>query len=198
MRRNSSSGSRLDRETVPHLMALRWSWQRTGALEKLARDVFGDLRFDVFQTDIGIVTVRWREERPMDLQSERVPGTRNARNVSARVRLYRHGPGRNALVHPRTNHKKRAVVSRCHSSDSLYQPNTVPCGTAFPVSPCGQFARSNAIPGRVEPASRKALSSVSSPVARSICSIHMRRSAAGAGSLTTTIRDPSVASQCGR
>lgn len=50
---------------VPHLMALRWSWRRTRALEKLAREVFGDLRFDAFQTGIGIITARWREERPM-------------------------------------------------------------------------------------------------------------------------------------
>lgn len=48
---------------VPHLMALRWSWRRTRALERLAKEVFGDLRFDAFQTGIGIVTSRWREER---------------------------------------------------------------------------------------------------------------------------------------
>jgi predicted acylesterase/phospholipase RssA len=50
---------------VPHLMALRWSWRRTRALEKLADEVFGELRFDAFQTGIGIVAARWREKRPM-------------------------------------------------------------------------------------------------------------------------------------
>lgn len=50
---------------VPHLMGLRWRWQRTRALNRLANDIFGELGFDAFQTDIGIVTARWREERPM-------------------------------------------------------------------------------------------------------------------------------------
>lgn len=50
---------------VPHLMGLRWRWQRTRALNRIASDIFGDLRFDAFQTDIGIVTARWSEERPM-------------------------------------------------------------------------------------------------------------------------------------
>jgi len=47
-----------------------------------------------------------------------------------------------------------------------YHPNTVPCGTAGPVGPCGQLGRSKAIPGRLEPASRKSRSSASCPVAR--------------------------------
>jgi uncharacterized protein len=52
-------------ENVPHLMATRGCGRRTRTLEKLACDVFGDLRFDAFQTGIGIVSSRWREERPM-------------------------------------------------------------------------------------------------------------------------------------
>ena len=50
---------------VPHLMAIRGCRKRTRALERLATDVFGDLRFEAFQTGIGIVSSRWREERPM-------------------------------------------------------------------------------------------------------------------------------------
>lgn len=56
---------KLYEENVPHLMALRGCRQRTQGLEKLAQRVFGDLRFDAFRTHIGIVTSRWREERPM-------------------------------------------------------------------------------------------------------------------------------------
>lgn len=50
---------------VPHLMALRLSWRRTRALERLASEVFGELQFDAFQTGVGIVAARWREVRPM-------------------------------------------------------------------------------------------------------------------------------------
>jgi uncharacterized protein len=50
---------------VPNLMATRWSRRRTRALETLAHEVFGDLRFDSVKTGIGIVSSRWSEERPM-------------------------------------------------------------------------------------------------------------------------------------
>jgi predicted patatin/cPLA2 family phospholipase len=50
---------------VPKLMSVRGCARRTKALEDLACDVFKDQRFDAFKTAIGIVTARWREERPM-------------------------------------------------------------------------------------------------------------------------------------
>jgi hypothetical protein len=31
----------------------------------LAAEVFGDLKFDAFKTDMGIVGTRWNEERPI-------------------------------------------------------------------------------------------------------------------------------------
>jgi uncharacterized protein len=37
--------------------------KKTTALEKLAKDVFGELRFDAFKTDIGIVGTRWEDDR---------------------------------------------------------------------------------------------------------------------------------------
>lgn len=50
---------------VPHLMSLRGSANRTAALERLAEDVFGDVKFDAMKTGVGIVAARWIEERPM-------------------------------------------------------------------------------------------------------------------------------------
>lgn len=39
--------------------------KKTAALEKLAKEVFGELRFDAFKTDIGIVGTRWEDDRPI-------------------------------------------------------------------------------------------------------------------------------------
>lgn len=55
----------LYKEHVPKIMGVRFKGPRTAALEKLAEDVYGDLKFDAVKTGIGIVTARWREERPM-------------------------------------------------------------------------------------------------------------------------------------
>jgi patatin-like phospholipase/acyl hydrolase len=44
-------------EVLPH--------KKTAALEKLAKEVFGDARFDAFKTDIGIVGTRWEDDRPI-------------------------------------------------------------------------------------------------------------------------------------
>ena len=44
-------------EVLPH--------KKTAALEALAKEVFGELRFDAFKTDIGIVGTRWEDDRPM-------------------------------------------------------------------------------------------------------------------------------------
>ena len=52
-------------EHVPKIMGVRFSGPRTRALEALAADVYGDLKFDAVKTGIGIVAARWREERPM-------------------------------------------------------------------------------------------------------------------------------------
>lgn len=38
---------------------------KTAALEALAKEVFEDLRFDAFKTDIGIVGTRWEDDRPI-------------------------------------------------------------------------------------------------------------------------------------
>jgi patatin-like phospholipase/acyl hydrolase len=50
---------------VPNIMALRSSGARSAALERLAVEIYKDLKFDAMQTDIGIVAARWLEEKPM-------------------------------------------------------------------------------------------------------------------------------------
>jgi patatin-like phospholipase/acyl hydrolase len=39
--------------------------KKSAALEALAKDVFEDLRFDAFKTDMGIVGTRWEDDRPI-------------------------------------------------------------------------------------------------------------------------------------
>jgi uncharacterized protein len=39
--------------------------KKTAALEKLAKEVFGESRFDAFKTDMGIVGTRWEDNRPI-------------------------------------------------------------------------------------------------------------------------------------
>lgn len=51
-----------------HVVSVMSRWlpsQKTAALEALAADVFGELKFDAFKTNIGIVGTRWKEERPI-------------------------------------------------------------------------------------------------------------------------------------
>lgn len=55
----------LYRDHVPKIMGVHFAGPRTQALEALAKDVYGDLRFDAVKTEIGIVAARWREERPI-------------------------------------------------------------------------------------------------------------------------------------
>ena len=55
----------LYKEHVPKIMGVHFKGSRTAALEKLAKEVYGDLRFDAVKTGVGIVSARWREERPM-------------------------------------------------------------------------------------------------------------------------------------
>jgi predicted acylesterase/phospholipase RssA len=50
---------------VPAVMAERSAHARTVALSKLAKEVFGDKRFEDVKTGIGIVATKWAIERPM-------------------------------------------------------------------------------------------------------------------------------------
>ena len=55
----------LYREHVVTIMARWLPSRKTAALEALATEVFGELKFDAFKTDMGIVGTRWTEERPI-------------------------------------------------------------------------------------------------------------------------------------
>lgn len=57
------------RKQVPLLMSLRRASVRSAALEKVAAELFGDLKFDAMKTDVGIVAARWLEEKPMIFKS---------------------------------------------------------------------------------------------------------------------------------
>jgi patatin-like phospholipase/acyl hydrolase len=51
-----------------HVVKVMAQWlpsKKTAALEALAAEVFGELKFDAFKTEMGIVGTRWMEERPM-------------------------------------------------------------------------------------------------------------------------------------
>jgi uncharacterized protein len=61
----------LYRRHVVRVMARWLPSQRTAALEALAAKVFGELTFDAFKTDMGIVGTRWREERPIIFKTNR-------------------------------------------------------------------------------------------------------------------------------
>lgn len=57
-----------------HVVTVMSAWrpsQKTAALDALAADVFRELRFDAFKTDIGIVGTRWKEERPIIFKTNR-------------------------------------------------------------------------------------------------------------------------------
>jgi predicted acylesterase/phospholipase RssA len=56
---------RLYRLRVVEVMGEILPGKKTAALEKLAVDVFGELRFDAFNTDMGIVGTRWEDDRPI-------------------------------------------------------------------------------------------------------------------------------------
>ena len=60
----------LYKDHVPHLMSLSGANARSAALEKLATDVYGDLKFDAMKTGVGIVAARWLEEKPMIFKAE--------------------------------------------------------------------------------------------------------------------------------
>ncbi|MEQ8640458.1 MAG: patatin-like phospholipase family protein [Alphaproteobacteria bacterium] len=57
-----------------HVVAVMSRWlprNKSGALEALAARVFGELKFDAFKTDMGIVGTRWSEERPIIFKTNR-------------------------------------------------------------------------------------------------------------------------------
>lgn len=61
----------LYRKQVVAVMARWLPCRKTAALEALASEVFGDLKFDAFKTGMGIVGTRWREERPIIFKTDR-------------------------------------------------------------------------------------------------------------------------------
>ena len=61
----------LYRERVVTVMARWLPSQKTAALEALAAEVFGELKFDAFKTELGIVGTRWKEERPIIFKTDR-------------------------------------------------------------------------------------------------------------------------------
>jgi len=57
-----------------HVVTVMARWlpsQKTAALEALAAEEFGELKFDAFKTDMGIVGTRWKEERPIIFKTNR-------------------------------------------------------------------------------------------------------------------------------
>jgi len=57
-----------------HVVTVMARWlpsQKTAALEALAAKEFGELKFDAFKTDMGIVGTRWKEERPIIFKTNR-------------------------------------------------------------------------------------------------------------------------------
>src|SRR5205807_6954651 len=50
---------------VPKIMRCRTRSSRSAALRQLATEVFGDAKFDSFKTNVGIVSTRWKDERPL-------------------------------------------------------------------------------------------------------------------------------------
>lgn len=57
-----------------HVITVMARWlpsQKTAALEALAAEVFEDLKFDAFKTNVGIVGTRWNEERPIIFKTNR-------------------------------------------------------------------------------------------------------------------------------
>jgi len=61
----------LYRERVVTVMARWLPSHKTATLEALAAEMFGELKFDAFKTEMGIVGTRWREERPIIFKTNR-------------------------------------------------------------------------------------------------------------------------------
>lgn len=60
----------LYKKHVPCIMALRGACAKTCALEMLAAEVYGDLKFDAMKTGVGVVAARWLEEKPMIFKTD--------------------------------------------------------------------------------------------------------------------------------
>jgi uncharacterized protein len=58
------------KEYVPIVMKQWHASSRSRALTNLAENIFGDLGFDQFQTQVGIVATRWHLEKPMIFKSD--------------------------------------------------------------------------------------------------------------------------------
>lgn len=57
-----------------HVVEIMARWRpshKTAALEALATEVFGQMKFDAFKTNMGIVGTRWKEERPIIFKTDR-------------------------------------------------------------------------------------------------------------------------------
>lgn len=50
---------------VVQIMGCRTARGRSAALRHLAHEIFGNAKFDVLKTNVGIVATRWNDERPM-------------------------------------------------------------------------------------------------------------------------------------
>ena len=61
----------LYRLRLVEVMGERSRSKKSAALERLARDVFREQRFDAFKGYIGIVGTRWQEDRPIIFKSKR-------------------------------------------------------------------------------------------------------------------------------
>jgi predicted acylesterase/phospholipase RssA len=61
----------LYRDHVVTVMARWLPCRKSAALEALAAEVFGGLKFDAFKTDMGIVGTRWSEDRPIIFKTSR-------------------------------------------------------------------------------------------------------------------------------
>ena len=53
------------KKDVRTVMRLKRRHEKSAALAKLSKEVFGDLKFDAVKTAVGIVTTKWVIERPM-------------------------------------------------------------------------------------------------------------------------------------
>tara|TARA_R100000365_G_C2729874_1_gene60330 strand:- start:213 stop:1136 length:924 start_codon:yes stop_codon:yes gene_type:complete len=57
-------------EHVVKIMSKTWPWEKSAALKALADEVYGDIGFDAFKTNVGIVTTKWVMERPMIFKTD--------------------------------------------------------------------------------------------------------------------------------
>jgi predicted acylesterase/phospholipase RssA len=60
----------LYKKEVPPLMSKGGAGARSAALERLATEVFKDLKFDAMKTRVGVVAARWLEEKPMIFKAD--------------------------------------------------------------------------------------------------------------------------------